>query len=245
MKHISVKYSAVKYREKLSHLWREWLSPLAVGLLFTQFGASAVRVDGASMMPTLRHGEMLALPKMVGWAHRLGVGGYARGDIVVFKPPREAAAEWTNQYRGFRLPWHYRPYLVKRVVGVPGDTVQVREGALFINGRRVAEPHVLNYWNTYCHDLTSPLANTAPVSVPPGHYFVMGDNRSPGGSLDSRVFGPVNVQDIASAAPLSFWPLARQESAVPACDGGPQPEQRVKVSGQTEPNPRLLKSSDR
>lgn len=107
-------------RSTLRSFWREWGSPVAFALLFTQFGATAVRVDGASMMPGLRHGEWLAVPKVEGWAHHLGAGGYHRGDVVVFKPPREAAGERTHVYRGVTLPWAYRPYLVKRVVALPG-----------------------------------------------------------------------------------------------------------------------------
>ncbi|ACO46503.1 signal peptidase I [Deinococcus deserti] len=111
---------------QLRQLWREWLSPVTVALLFTQFGATAVNVDGVSMLPGLRHGELLLIPKAEGWARQLGLGAYQRGDVVVFKPPRGAVYEWKRDYRGVRLPWAYRPYLVKRVVGVPGDRVQVR-----------------------------------------------------------------------------------------------------------------------
>lgn len=221
-------------------LWRDWLSPLVWALLFTQFGASAVRVDGASMMPTLRHGEWLALPKVEGWAHRLGLGGYARGDIVVFKPPARATFERTNMYRGLRLPWSYRPYLVKRVVGLPGDTVQMRAGRLYVNGEAVSEGRVLNSWAQFCPDTSSPVADTPPLKVPAAHYFVMGDNRSPGGSLDSRVFGPVPAWDISSRAVASFWPLLRKERARPPCDGQAAPERRVELSGSAVLNPRWL-----
>lgn len=103
----------------------------------------------------------------------------------------------------------------------------------------------MNYWNRYCHDVTSNLANTPTVRVPAGHYFVMGDNRSPGGSLDSRVFGPVSVQDIASRAPASAFPLMRKAQAIPSCDGQPHPEQRVQRSGTVEFNPRLLPPENR
>ena len=218
--------------------WREWAGPVCWALLVTQFGASAVRVDGASMLPALRHGEWLALPKAEGWVHRLGLGEYRRGDVVVFKPPRSAAYEWTNVYRGVNLPWAYRPYLVKRVVGLPGDTVQVRAGTLYVNGQPVPEPRTLNYWAAFCHDTGSDLANTPPLKVPAAHYFVMGDNRSPGGSLDSRVFGPVPAWDVDSRAVASLWPLARQEEARPACDEQPQPEKRVQLSGPVQWNPR-------
>lgn len=225
---------------RLKHLWREWGSPLVFSLLFTQFAATAVHVDGASMMPTLQHREMVAVPKVEGWAHQLGLGAYQRGQIVVFKPPREAAYTWKRAYRGVPLPWTYRPYLIKRVVGVPGDTVQVRGGVLYVNNRQVDEPGVSSYWNAFCPDRTSPLANTAPLKVPAQYYFVMGDNRSPGGSLDSRMFGPVNVHDIAGRAVASLWPLARRNQIVPPCDGGPDPERRVQRSGDLIFNPRLL-----
>lgn len=200
------------------------------------------------MLPGLRHGEWLALPKAEGWARRFGVGEYRRGDIVVFKPPRESQ-DWVNTYRGLPLPWSYRPYLVKRVVGVPGDTVAVQGGQLYINGKPVHEKAV-TYWKTFCHDTTSVLANSVAASpqqpgqfkitVPPRHYFVMGDNRSEGGSLDSRVFGPVAVDDIAARAVGSVWPLMTPAQATPPCDQKPQPERRVRYSGTKHWNPRWL-----
>lgn len=231
-------------------LWREWASPVVFALLFTQFGASSVGVDGASMLPALRHGERLLLPTAEGWAHRLGLGGYGRGDIVVFKPPREADYEWRGGFRGLPLPWRYRPFLVKRVVGVPGDTVSIRAGQVSVNGQPLPESATHRYWNALCPDTGSALANSVAaspsrtalpeVTVPPGHYFVMGDNRSPGGSLDSRAFGPVDVRDISARAVVSVWPLVRRASATAPCDGGPQPERRVKLDGPGEWNPRLL-----
>ncbi len=221
-------------------LWREWLSPLVYALLLTQSGATGVRVDGASMLPSLRNGEELVVPRAEGWAHRLGVGEYRRGDIVVFKPPREAAQEWQNRYRGLPLPWNYRPYLVKRVVGVPGDQIKVQQGTVYVNGQAVAEPGTMNYWDRFCHDTSSDLANFPALTVPARHYFVMGDNRSPGGSLDSRVFGPVDLRDVAGRAVLSVWPLARKADATPPCDGAAHPEQRVKYSGEVRWNPRWL-----
>lgn len=235
---------------RLRSLWREWASPIVFALLLTQFGATAVGVDGASMMPALRHGEHLLLPTAEGWAHRLGLGGYQRGDIVVFKPPRGAEYEWRSDYRGVPLPWRYRPYLVKRVVGVPGDTIRIRAGQVSVNGQPLPEKETHAYWNTFCADTTSAPANSVAaspsrvdlpsVTVPPHSYFVMGDNRSPGGSLDSRAFGPVDVRDISGRAVVSVWPLIRKASATPPCDGGPQPEERVTFSGHEEWNPRLL-----
>lgn len=237
-------------KARLRGLWREWASPVVFALFVTQFGATAVGVDGASMMPALRHGEHLLLPTAEGWAHRLGLGAYHRGDIVVFKPPRGAEDGWRSAYRGVPLPWRYRPSLVKRVVGVPGDTVSIRGGQVSVNGRPLPETSTHAYWNAFCADTSSALANSVAASpsrvnvpsvkVPPHSYFVMGDNRSPGGSLDSRTFGPVDVQDISARALVSVWPLVRRASATPPCDGGPQPEHRVTFSGDATWNPRLL-----
>lgn len=237
-------------KARLRQLWREWGSPVALALLVTQFGATAVQVDGASMMPALRDGEWLAVPRVEGWAHRLGAGTYERGDIVVFKPPREATFEWTQEYRGLSLPWAYRPYLVKRVVALPGDRVRMNRGELFVNGRRVDQDWTLPFWRARCLDRESRLASSVAaspeqpdrreVTVPPGHYFVMGDNRSPGGSLDSRVFGPVGVGDIAGRALASVWPLAVPAGAEPPCDRQAHPEQRVSKSGPSRWNPRML-----
>lgn len=221
---------------RLARLWREWLAPPVVALLFTQFAATAVRVDGTSMRPGLQHGELLVIPRLEGWAHTLGVGTYHRGDIVVFKPPRDAPGEWTHRYRGLTLPWAYRPYLVKRIVGVPGDTVQVDRGTVAVNGQALDESRTTVYWGGGCQDTASHLANTPPVTVPAGTYFVMGDNRSPGGSLDSRVFGPVSTADIAGRAVASVWPLVAPATAASGCD---RPD-RSQAQGAAHWNPRLF-----
>lgn len=234
-------------KARVLRLWREWGSPVVVALLVTQFGATAVQVDGTSMLPGLRDGEWLAVPKVEGWAYRAGLGSYARGDVVVFKPPRAAAAEWTREYRGVSLPWTYRPYLVKRVVALPGDRVTMNRGDLYVNGRAVDQGWTLPYWQGACLDRGSGVANSvaaspgrtgqAEVTVPAGHVFVLGDNRSPGGSLDSRTFGPVHVEDIAGRAVASVWPLRVPEQVAPPCGGQVTP---ASPGGATRPGPRLL-----
>jgi len=234
----------------LLRLWREWGSPVVFALLLTQFGATAVQVDGMSMLPGLRDREWLAVPKVEGWAHRAGLGAYARGDVVVFKPPRAAGYEWTRVYRGMTLPWRYRPYLVKRVVALPGDRVRMNRGDLYVNGRAVDQGWTLPYWQGACLDRGSEVANSvaaspgrmgqAEVTVPAGHVFVLGDNRSPGGSLDSRTFGPVAVGDIAGRALASVWPLRVPGRVSPPCDGQARPEERGTPGSETRPNPRLL-----
>jgi signal peptidase I len=236
-------------------LWafaREWLVGLVPVLLFLQFAVSAVRVDGVSMMPGLRHGETVAIPKYEGWAHHLGLGSYARGDVVVFKPPASATAEWKHDYRGIPLPWAYRPYLIKRVIGVAGDRVSIRQGRVSVNGQLLDQSWTLPYWqgegcldtgNLEANLVQSGLFPSAPrkaeIVVPAHSVFVMGDNRSPGGSLDSRFFGPVDLADVAGRALLSVWPIVRKADAQVPC-AGVDAKNEVQTSGADELNLRLL-----
>ena len=237
---------------RLNTLWREWLVPFAVVFGMTQFGATAVRVDGVSMMPGLRHGETVAVPKLEGWAHRLGLGQYGRGDVVVFKPPSAATGEWMRTWQGLSLPWAYRPYLIKRVIGVAGDRVRVSGGQVSVNGKRLDQRWTQAYWQAEgCLDTTSAEANSAQtgifpnapqsteVTVPAGSLFVMGDNRSPGGSLDSRFFGPVSVSDVAGRALLSIWPILRQTGTQVPCRSA-DAKHEVKTSGKETLNLRML-----
>ena len=233
-------------------VWNEWLSPIVLALVVTQFGATAVRVDGVSMMPGLRHGETVAVPKLEGWAHRLGLGHYERGDVVVFKPPAAATGEWAQTWQGLSLPWAYRPYLIKRVIGVAGDRIRVSGGQVSVNGQQLDQHWTQAYWQAQgCLDTTSFEANSAQtgvfpsapqsaeVTVPTGSLFVMGDNRSPGGSLDSRFFGPVGVNDVAGRALLSVWPILRQTVADVPCRSA-DAKHEVSMSGPEVFNLRLL-----
>ena len=205
------------------------------------------------MLPGLRNGEEVLIPKYEGWAHRLGLGGYARGDIVVFKPPRAAASEWKHDFRGLPLPWSYRPYLIKRVIGVAGDRIGLNAGQLTVNGQRLDARWTQDFWRTQgCLDTASPESNAAVTglfpsaraarsfTVPAGELFVMGDNRSPGGSLDSRFFGSVPLADVAGRAVASVWPLLRQKTLTLPCFS-PDPKNSAVSSGPGEWNLRLLR----
>ncbi|MBI2888035.1 MAG: signal peptidase I [Chloroflexi bacterium] len=154
------------------------------------------KVEGSSMEPTLHHGQYLLVNKAaylgIDLAPLTGVlpvlaqseamvahpfGTPNRGDIVVFRFPR-------NPDRDF----------IKRVVALPGETVEVRAGVVYINNQRFEEAYVLE----------NPTYSREPAVVPPDNYFVLGDNRN--NSSDSHVWGPVPMENIVGKAWLTYWP---------------------------------------
>ncbi|MGZ3581600.1 MAG: signal peptidase I [Ktedonobacterales bacterium] len=135
------------------------------------------RVDGPSMTPTLLNHEYILVDKAT-----YALSKPQRGDVIVFAWPRDPSQDF-----------------VKRVIGVPGDTVQVdANGRVTVDGVTINEPYVNNLLNPY-----SP--NT--WTLGPNEYFVLGDNR--GDSSDSRDWGPVPVRDIIGRATLVYWPFTQ------------------------------------
>ena len=149
------------------------------------FVVEAFKVPSESMLPTFEIQDRFLANKFI---YRFGEP--ERGDVVVFEavePNREGELDT----------------LVKRVVGLPGDTVQVQGGTLLVNGEPQNEP----YLNTdVVPDVTPPYG---PAKVPEGTFFALGDNR--GNSRDSRFYGPVPMENLKGEAFLRFWPLDRAE----------------------------------
>ncbi|MFB9993997.1 signal peptidase I [Deinococcus oregonensis] len=208
----------------LQKLWKELLEPIVFAVVITQFVATLVGVDGVSMMPNLRNRERVFVPKYETWLHKAGVGEFKRGDILIFKPPREAADKISNLQKSAPLNlWTYRPFLIKRLIGLPGDKISISGGEVTLNGTKLDSSWTTDYWREQgCWDTQSNLANLAAsnqngvladqpeITVPAGHYFVMGDNRTPNGSEDSRLFGPALKRDVAGRAAAVIWPIMRK-----------------------------------
>lgn len=131
-----------------------------VVIAIRMFIVSPVRVDGNSMYPTLKNGEYLILNKFD--------KSYERFDVVVL--------------------YHNKERLVKRIIGLPGDTLEYRDSKLYINGKEMKEKFV----EVETEDFK--LSKTGYDKIPQGYYFVVGDNR--GASMDSRVIGLINKRDI-------------------------------------------------
>lgn len=215
----------------LQKVWKDFLEPIVFAVVITQFVATLVGVDGVSMMPNLRDRERVFVPKYETWLHKAGVGDFSRGDIVIFKPPREASAQIANLNKNFMGLWNYRPFLIKRIIGLPGDRISVQGGEVTVNGVALDSSWTTSYWREQgCWDNQSPLANNATsdypynvvptqseITVPPAHYFVMGDNRTANGSEDSRMIGTVPRRDVAGRAAAVVWPIMRKVNASYDC----------------------------
>jgi signal peptidase I len=137
----------------------------------------AFRVQGTSMLPLLADGERIVVNKFV---YRFNP--IARGDVVVFWYPREPQVSF-----------------IKRVVGLPGDVVELRRGALFVNGRVVREDYLVPEFRDR--------DDFGPAEVRRGYYFVLGDHRA--SSNDSRSWGEVPERYIYGKAVFRFWPIAK------------------------------------
>jgi len=141
------------------------------------FVVEAYRIPTESMVPTLEVGDRVLANKFI---YRFT--DPERRDIVVFGSVDEDDDQT----------------LIKRVVGVAGDEIQVQGGVLYVNGEAQDEP--------YLNDADLSRGFYGPTVVPEGHIFVMGDNR--GNSADSRVFGPLPLENLKGEAFMRFWPVS-------------------------------------
>lgn len=163
------------------------------------FVVTTVGIDGISMQPTLQDGERALVPRYESWWLRWTGGSWQQGDLVYFQAPGSRARTWVERISG-------GPYLIKRVAAVAGQTVEVELGRLWVDGLPQDEPYLAGQTLS---------GRQAPLLVPEGHVYLLGDNRAPLASMDSRVFGPVPLERVAGRASWVVWPLWRR-----ADDGG-------------------------
>ena len=183
--------------------WRMWiLGALLPVWLLTTFVATFARVDGNSMNPTLRSGDLLLLLKSPRWLRAWGLPtAYPqRGDLLIFKAPAGSPYSYETLW-GVR----HRPYNLKRVLALPGETVAITDGEVVVNGKVIAERYVNG----------GVLSDQPPLRVPPGQVWVLGDNRLIGESLDSRSYGPVDLRDAAGPANFRLWPKPGRVGGAP------------------------------
>jgi signal peptidase I len=169
--------------------------------LAVRAGVQNFRVEGISMDPNLEHGQYIIVNKLAYAGIDLSLfnflpfydagtepvkhifGEPERGDVIVFRSVQDPSVDF-----------------IKRVIGEPGDTLEIRDGLVFINGLPLEEPHIRGQTN--CHRNSQ---QCGPLVISEGEYYVLGDNRT--SSSDSRVWGPVPEENIIGKALLSYWPL--------------------------------------
>jgi len=165
-----------------SWIWSFIVAFIIVGGVYFFLGRPFT-VSGASMYPTLHNGDRMVLSK---------VGDIHRFDVVILKAPDENV-----EY-------------IKRVIGMPGDTIEMKSGVLYINGKKVDQPFInseaLAKQTVFMDDFTLE-SLTGESKVPEGKYFVLGDNR--GVSKDSRMIGFIDRSAIEGKAVFTIWPFGR------------------------------------
>lgn len=164
---------------------------LVAALLIKTFAIQAFYIPSPSMVPTLKPGDRVLVNKLAYDFHPVHTG-----DIVVFRRPPGDTTPGIND-------------LIKRVIGLPGQTISVAHCAVYINGKELAQPWLPKGWKNpsspYCTTWTPDLPN--PYKIPKGDYFMMGDNRK--NSYDSRYWGPLPRSYIVGRAFVRMWPPDR------------------------------------
>lgn len=170
--------------QKVENPWVEALKTIALsGILafgIRSFVAEARYIPSGSMLPTLQINDRLIIDK-ISYDFR----NPKRGDIVVFSPTDTLKKQ------------NFKDAFIKRVIGLPGETVEVKDGLVYVNGQPIQEKYVED----------QPNYRFGPVTVPPNEYLVLGDNRN--NSYDSHYWGSVPRQNIIGRAVVRFWPINR------------------------------------
>jgi signal peptidase I len=167
--------AAHSIRREIRVWTRDLLIAIGLALVIIVFLYQPVKVEGTSMAPLLSDQERIFINKFVYRFEPI-----QRGDVVVFWYPLDRTKSF-----------------IKRVVGLPGESVEIRQGAVYVNGKVVPEPYVPPQYED--------LSDFGPVRVPKDSFFVMGDHRI--SSNDSRVFGPVSSRYIYGRAVFAYWPV--------------------------------------
>jgi signal peptidase I len=163
------------------------IATVVLFFLIQTFVAQPFQVQQTSMETTFHEGDYLIVDRLSHlWAP------YTRGQVIVFQPPAS-------------FPDSGKP-LIKRIIGVAGDTIELRDGAVYVNGTKLVEPYV-HRDQAGNQDQTTTLTGTTNWLVPAGQVFVMGDHRE--FSTDSRVFGPIDVSSVIGRGFVRYWPFDR------------------------------------
>ena len=184
-----------KFREYVEAI----ILAIVIALFIRTFVIQAYKIPSGSMKPTLQIGDHILVSK---FNHGIKlpflrttlipVGAPQRGDIVVFIYPEDRSKDF-----------------IKRLIGIPGDTIEIRNKKIFINGLPYSDKHGVYVDNFVIPGAVQPRDNFGPVTVPEGSLFVMGDNRDE--SYDSRFWGFVSQKDVLGKALIIYWSWNQEE----------------------------------
>lgn len=170
--------SGFSVSKELKDWFKTIVIALVIMLLLNLFVFNISIVKGESMQPTLTEQNRLFINKII-----YEFESPERQDVVVLHDPSNGPDR--------------KEFLVKRVIGIPGDLIEIRDHVLYVNGEAQQE----SYTDTVIED-----PDFGPIKLQDNHYFVMGDNRHAGMSKDSRYFGSVTADEIVGKAEFIFWP---------------------------------------
>lgn len=171
-------------RRRGARYLREWIVlgalAIVIALVVRTFLIQAFYIPSESMVPTLERGDRVLVNKLSYKLH-----DFHRGDVIVFRAPPGVGRQGIHD-------------LIKRVVGLPGETVEGVDGRILVDGRQLEEPYLPKGLRS---------KTFGPVQVPPEELWVLGDNRP--GSEDSTFFGPIKQSSVVGRAFVLVWPLGR------------------------------------
>jgi len=203
-----------KFRDNVEMI----LIAVLLALFLRGFVIQAFRIPSASMEDTLQIGDFLLVNKFlygtkVPFTNVVVIPGRdpRKGDIVVFSFPTVPNSKFIYSQKELTVfEMHAGQDFIKRIVGVPGDTIEVRDKVLYVNEERQAETYVQHRYNAIMPAYIGPRDNFGPYTVPPDMVFMMGDNRED--SYDSRFWGPVKIENIKGKAFVIYFSWEQEKS---------------------------------
>jgi signal peptidase I len=188
-----------KIKSKMQEYIEAIIIAVLIAVFIRTFIVQAYKIPSRSMVPTLLVGDHLLVNKFIYGVKIpyfrktiIPVTDPKRGDIVVFIYPNDRSKDF-----------------IKRVIGVSGDTIEIRNKKIFLNGKEYTDSYGIYSDSTIYPGAVQPRDNFGPVTVPPKSLFVMGDNRDE--SADSRYWGFVDLQDVEGKAIIIYWSWNRED----------------------------------
>jgi signal peptidase I len=189
-------------KSKLREYVEAILLAVVIAFFIRTFVIQAYKIPSGSMKPTLLVGDHILVSKF-NYGVKLPfirstlipVGTPKRGDILVFIYPEDRSKDF-----------------IKRVIGIPGDTIEIRDKKIFLSGKPMTDTHGVHSDSLIIPGAVQPRDNFGPVKVPEGSLFVMGDNRDE--SYDSRFWGFVDMKDVLGKALIIYWSWNQEEYGV-------------------------------